>query len=103
MIIKFLIVSIFPSPNATELLQKVKLSLIIVSLFDLCNPVKTIGFICNKQNSGSEFSLMFTANSISTGQPKAFLPMDKISEASLAKGILSHFRIGENETILVPG
>ncbi len=47
--------------------------------------------------------MIFTANSISTGHPNAFLPTDKISSASLSKDILPHFKIGEKETILVPG
>ena len=66
------------------------------------SPFNTIGFICNRQNSGFESLLMFTANSISTGQPSAFLPMDSISLDSSENGIVSHFKTGANETIRDP-
>ena len=64
--------------------------------------MSTIGLICNKQNSATLFFEILTANSISTGQPNALFPIDRISRASFTNGIVSHFNIGAKDTIRVP-
>ena len=97
-----LIFSIFPSPRVISLLQNIFFDSDFSSSTIFCSPVRTTGFICSKQNSGLTSFDIFTANSISTGHPRAFLPIESISFANEARGMVSHFNIGANETTLVP-
>ena len=76
------------------------LSILINSL----EPPITIGFICRSENSGLLFSSskIFTANSISTSQPRESFPISNRSFNILTKGNIDHFNMGVKVMTLVP-